>query len=451
MKLKIIDVLLISFLLSAVYIYWLAITVDGSQFSSNISGQETISNARPPVNASVYTGYILTAEDDRISFDIVYLGVKKWYLEINIVDLATGERFSFSSTYSSPRSQTPLFITPHAGYYYYNITAKVLDADFPTDLRLIIKLSGSQAIKLEIIDRLPYFVSMVFIAYVVVKYISKRSDAVFWRGFLGELNWEFKTTNAWLFFLAIFYLYLLIIFDLRSFTVGDYKYYLLHIMSLSKVLDFFLIYFVIISMLVVLLFSYKWETGLERTDDILPRGRLKRFLTKYLTVVLTGYVPIVVLSFINYMLWIPELMTRRPIFFIDIYIRGLLYYFLILLLCISLCIIQAVAISKTSISLLSSILPGLLLYLESPLVPPDLYLRPLLFNLDPKHEYLSGMEGLFWVDGWRYFTMPEDNILNWILLHNAKVGMLSFPIFIIILSLSSTIIALMIYLIKENP
>jgi len=450
-KLRILDIIFISALILVAFIYLMSLRIDGTEFSMNFRGGDVASYTSPPINSSTVTGYILSAEDDKISFDVVSIGVSEWHLEIEIIDLATGESFLFNRTYFSPRAQTPLFITPHTGYYFFNITVKILDTDFPIDFELRIKLSGSQAAKYEVINRLPYLLVLIVTLYLVIKYVEGSREGVFWRGSLGELSWEFRTTNAWMFLLAILFLYSLMIFDLRSFSYRDYKYWLLHLMSLSKVPDFFMIFYVIISMLVVLLFSHKWETGLERTEDILPRGRLRRFFIKYLTVFTTGYIPIVILSFLNYVLWVPSLIFNRPLFFFDIYIRGAIYYLFVLFLCISLCIIQAVAIPKTSISLLTSLLPGLLLYLESPLIPPELHLKPLLIRMDPKYDYIVGMEGLWWVDGWRYFTLPEDTTMNWILLNSAKIGSISFPIIIIILFLCVSFIACLIYVKRENP
>ena len=333
------------------------------------------------------TGYLLVSRGDNVSIDAIVSGVSPWRYTLSIADLATGRTYSYIATYYSSRAPIPVFIAPTSSLYFYNVT--ITAEGNVSEYTLTLKVSGQQALRREVVSRIPIVAAALVGMALAAELLSRRLGGK--GGFIALLSWELRSLGVWVFYAASLYTYALFYLDLSS-GVGRSKYILLKPVALSRDPDFFVVHLLLAASLTTMLYSYKWESGLERTMDLFPLGRARRFAAKLLVVFLLLYLPILIASLLVYVTWLPSLVSGNPGLFIETYLMGQLHYLGITLLVTAFSLLPATLIPRTSLALIAATLPGLLLYMGMPSVPVSLDLEKLLVETDPYRAMVPGGE-----------------------------------------------------------
>ncbi|ADI31749.1 hypothetical protein [Staphylothermus hellenicus] len=141
-------------------------------------------------------------------------------------------------------------------------------------------------------------------------------------------------------------------------------YVLLSPIAFSRKSDFFIVYLLLAASITTMLYTYQWEIRLDRTMDLLPLSRVRRFFIRLLLIFILLYLPIVLATLLVYFIWLPNLIIGNPVLFFNVYSMELLYYVCIVLVIISFSLLPAVFVPRTSLALPTAALPGIIIYME---------------------------------------------------------------------------------------
>ncbi|ADI31748.1 hypothetical protein Shell_0623 [Staphylothermus hellenicus DSM 12710] len=190
-RLPMASLMLLLLLLVLLQIYWVAVLEDGKEFSR---GTLVLGSG---IQHSLYrnyvlhsdTGYALLGRGDRLSIDAIVSGTSSWQYILTVVDLASGETYSYNATYYSSRAPTPLFIAPKSSLYYYNLT--IVSLSNVSEWTINIKISGQQVARQDVIMRLPIATIIILFFSLIIGFLINSVE--FKNNFIDLLSWEFRT------------------------------------------------------------------------------------------------------------------------------------------------------------------------------------------------------------------------------------------------------------------
>lgn len=427
---------LVSLIFLSVFYYKSAIAA-GSDFPGPHIGyytRATISNGRMFKSC----GYMILSRGDKVSFDIVISRVP-WFLNITVHDLLNEKSYSFNQVYYISRVPTPEFIAPQTSLYYYEVVAGHLgnesyDASFT--------LASSQIIRYDVISRIPFFILVVVALIVIVEFTSKKLRVV--NKVIHLFRWEFLSMNTWIFYILTLYTYSLFFVTFpatcSSSCIEPYSAIYGPIMFNYRS-SYLIVYTLLAATCVNMIFAYSRETKFERTMDLLPLTRRRKFLIRLLAIFTALYFPLIIGSFMIYVIWIPDLIVKKPVLFLQAYLSTLFHYLIIFFAVITYTLLPAIVFSRISLSLMLSALPPIVLYLYSNVIPKDLYILN-LHSLISNAPYWFLLEAL--PNPHKYIRSLDD--LLYILTTKMGPAITFIPGFIIIL-----IISYIIYSRRESP
>lgn len=420
-RLSLFSMMVLFLLLVIIQMYWIAVLDSGKPFG----GRTSLSFGYGPLHkgAVLYSdhGYALLSRGDRLSIDISVSGAIPWQYYLVFVDLASSKTYSFNATYYSSRAPTPLFIAPTSSLYFYNLT--IISGSNVSEYTINLKISGQQADRQNVIVRILLAGLTIIIITVIIEFFNR--IIILKNRFIILLSWELRTLWIWIFYgitlciYAIFYLSF-------SADIGRNPLVLLKSIAFCRKEDFFIIYTLLAASILVMLYTYQWEIKLDRTMDLLPLSRVKRFFIKLLLVFILLYLPIVVVSLLLYLIWLPNLIIGNPMLFFSIYSMEILYYLCIVLLIISFSLLPAIFVPRTSLALPIAALPSILLYMG---VFQD------IVDFDFK-RYLIGY------DPYMHIMVPRLDMVP---------SPLDLLYKVIIFFIIITLLSLFVYMYRENP
>jgi len=359
-SLSIISIIILSLIPLASIYYLRALETNNTRMHSLRTG-------RQPFDCNVgqwYSGYFLASKGDKISFDVSVSGAP-WVYNITVIDLLNNRNYTYSRTYYSIRALTPEFIVPESGFYRYVLFVKVLDSR--KECKAGLTISGVQQIRYDVINNTPYYVLILLFSILLVEFLIRKTR-VSSKFYL--VKWEFRYMMAWIFFVAVIYTYAFFYVSFPS-AIDESEDIVLTPIRIGKRPNYIIIYALLAATIASMLYTYSWEARFDRTTDLLPLKRTKKFLSRLLIIFITLYVPIVIVTSSVYLLWIPKLFFRE--FFIKLYLYELLHYLIVLFFILSFILLPAVIIPRVNIALILETLPLLTLYLY-PVIPRSLYI-----------------------------------------------------------------------------
>jgi len=350
-------------------------------------------------------GYMILSRGDKVSFDIV-ISRTPWLLNITVYDLLNEESYGFSQVYYTLRAPTPEFIAPHTSLYYYEVVAGYLGNE---SYDVSFTLAGSQTIRYDTISRIPFFILIVVALIIIVELTSKKllvSSRV-----INLFRWEFLSMNTWVFYILTLYTYSLFFVTFPATISPCARPYIAVYEPIAFYYrsSYLIVYTLLAATCVNTIFAYNRETRFERIMDFLPLTRRKRFLIRLLAIFTALYFPLVVGSFMIYVIWIPDLIVKKPVLFLQAYLSTLFHYLIVFFAVITYTLLPAIVFSRISLSLMLSALPPIVLYLYSDAIPRDLYilnLRSLIIDapywfllevLPNPHKYVRSLSDLLYL------------------------------------------------------
>ena len=325
--------------------------------------------------------YLLLFEGDMVSLGVSHDLEVPWRLEVVVRDLGSGEEYVFNETFRALKAPTPLFIAPRAGFYEYYLR---ISADLGSyyEEGATVTVTRTWRLALEPGPRTGFFmrVSVLALAVVAVSlllaYYSSR--LVPGRRGLLLLSFEQSSATSWAFFGALAFIFSIII-DASS-RVRSRESLILSPIAFSNNKEVFIVLIVIASVFSSLLFSYKRETGIERTIEALPVGRAYRFLVRLAVCFVTLYLPLVLVSLALYVAWMPGFIADNPGYFFRFYGMEMAHYLVLVFIALSLALPFAVLLPRLSFSIVPPLLAGTAIY-YSP--EPLLEAIPWLYLISP--------------------------------------------------------------------
>lgn len=318
--------------------------------------------------------YMLLGTYDRVGFnsEVTVLNASyQWSVHIDIEDLVFGERFNYSDVYYVPRPVTPEFYAPRPSLYRVRYMV-VINVTKPygelVPYTIWSTMVGEQYKRLDFYNTAPpVLVALVVLEALVIGVSSrvKAFDKYSFSGLTGLVRWELR--SLWLFLLfpviALLHAFLVLRFDsgVGGLTVA------LGPVTIRRTPDFLLLYLIIAEIATVMLFVYKWEGKHERTSDLLAQPRIKRYLAKLLAVLTITFLPVALTSLLLYITWQHALVFNRPDIFLPVFASHLLYYLLVTLFAFSVASTISMLLPYTSVSLFTTVVLTVLLYIQSPL------------------------------------------------------------------------------------
>jgi len=368
------QLVVLSIILSLAPLYLKASTASNLEFSG--SGLISIGSLTPAgiaITPGVFqvSGYMILGEGDIVSFDasaIVRDARYYWYLNLTIVDLVTGARWDYSEAYRVARAPTPEFSAPRSSVYTYNLTVDVRVVEFyedKADYRVEVRITGSQGDRGDVRGRMLLELPILALALLALTPSYGFLERAPYRGFIGLIRWELRGLWVYAMFAIVAVSYALIIANFNS-RIGRFTV-LLGPVALANVPEFSVLYMVLVEVLTVILLAYKWETGHERTMDLVNASRVSRFTAKIIALITVTLIPIVLVSINTYILWIPDLPLSQPRVFAELLAAHTLYVALITIFSASIAALFSTAIPLTSIATLLSVAVTLTLYIDNPL------------------------------------------------------------------------------------
>lgn len=319
------------------------------------------------------SAYMILVRGDKVSFDasVLVTGASyHWFLNLTIVDVINGDRWDYSEVFYYARAPTPEFVAPRSSVYMYTLKVGfevVKPQEGEVRYNVNIKISGSQGKREDIKFRL--LVELVILTVLLIASIaiskSKLGEYLAYRGFTSLVRWELRSLWIYTMFAVVLSTYTLVLVNFNS-RIGRFPA-LLGPVAFSNVIEFTVMYLVIVQIVTVILYAYKWEAGHERTMDLLSNGRIPRFIAKLLAVVFVSLIPVATMTLNVYMLWIPEAIIRKPEVLAKLISAQTLYVSLVTLFAISVALLFSTLIPLTSMATLLSVTTTLVLYIDNPL------------------------------------------------------------------------------------
>jgi len=391
----------------------------------------TIGPGLPSCDVHEFELYMLASKGDKVSLD-VSVSDTPWTYNVTYMDLLTGEKYSYIQTYYSVRAPTPVFIVPRTSLYYIKLYVSFPGKHNGTCTAQL-TASIEQTIRYEVINRTPYYLLILILLAFITEYIIRRKH-VKSSAKLTLFIWEFKYMGLWIFSLVTLYTYALFYLDYpSSINSISYIWVISHPIYFGKKPDYILIYLLILASMVTMTYTYSWEAKFDRITDLLPITRVKKFFVKLSSIIMASYFPLVFVSLMIYLMWVPDLVFTSM--FIKVYLLELLHYLVILFCILSFTLPPAIIISRVNVSLVLSTIPFMLLYLNSHRIPREWYIFDL--RLLTKNSQ---------VDLLLITLFQRDLLKEWYMIQQ-----LGYLIFYLIVFVIIVLVLLMIYRIKESP
>ncbi len=388
-----------------------------------------------------YVGYMLLGVGDRVSFDVTSDHIP-WTYILSIVKVDDGETYNYSMTFFASRAPTPVFIAPEPGLYFYNLTI-IINAPEEKHYNINVKIAGTQCARYNIITSVSTAIVILLILIILVYYSSRHSMPNY-IGFIGLIKWEIKCMWKWIFIIAVMYIYSFSVIDFSS-LIGSSRYVLLNPISFSRCPNFFVLYLVLIASLASITYSYEWEIRLTRTIDMLPMPRWIIFIVKLISIWILVYLPLFLMSLLAYILWMPLFILKAPLLFLEIFCSEMFFYFILLSFILIFVLPPVILIPRTAISILASIAPCLMIFLD--LIPflRSFNLRLFILNLEP----MNALNSLSPIAYNPLLTNYEEHLEQSL---SVKISIIYTNSLILILILIVMILTLLfIYCRRENP
>ncbi len=310
------------------------------------------------------TLFALLGRGDNVSIDVASCG-SPWRFAIEIVDVVSRTRYSYEAIYYSLRSPTPVFVAPRSSLYVFDINVTVMNAS--RTCIIAFSLNVVQGDRLDLMLRM-LFASSIVASLLVLLLRSRFTLARRFR-FLELMAWEFGSGSMWPFFVATMLSYGLVCITMDSYIDESFNTVLLHPIAIHN--DFLILYLVLCASATALAFTYRYELGLEKTMDLLPVSRITRFVARFVTLLATLYLPIVLAAIIVIVLWIQNvLVTFMCLYFV---LLQMLYCLGIFAVFLSISLLPSVALSRTTIALVSVLVIGSMLLIKPLPGLPDLF------------------------------------------------------------------------------
>ncbi len=303
------------------------------------------------------TLFALLGRGDNVSIDVASCG-SPWRFAIEIVDVVSGARYRYEAIYRSLRAPTPVFIAPRSSLYVMNINVTVLNAS--RECMILLSLKVVQGDRLDLVLR-TLFASSIVASLLVLLFRLRFLEPILRRSrFLELVAWEFGSGSMWLFFVATTISYGLVCTTMSSYVHRSINTVLLHPVAIHN--NFLALYLTLCASATALAFVYKYELGLERTMDLLPVSRVKRFFARFVALIMALYLPLVLSTIVVLALWIENALTIYTyLYFVSMQMLFCLGIFAVFL---SISLIPSVALSRTAIALVSTLVVGLLLLVK---------------------------------------------------------------------------------------
>ena len=318
-------------------------------------------------------GYMLLNSGDRVSFDATVASTGatvKWSMELEIVDVASGERWGFNSTYYAAKGLTPEFIAPYSSLYRYVVRVRVESLDFygnSTTILLSTVVSGSNSPRDGVRINIVVESLLVILASILVILASKSrvGEVLAYSGLIGQVRWELRSMYLWVLFPLTLLAYTLTIVNFNS-SIGPSYSVILNPIRLGGAPDFYVFYTIIVVVATVMLFAYRFETGYDRPIEVLPRPRLSLFTAKILAITMVTLVPLIIASLNTYILWHGRLLRLKPLDVFEMWLYEVFFLVALTLALMAIPLLLSNLVPYTGAVLALSLLVLLSIYVDSP-------------------------------------------------------------------------------------
>lgn len=323
--------------------------------------------------SSTASGYMLLNSGDRVSFDATVSStgaIVTWSMELEVIDIASGERWDFKGTYYTAKGLTPEFIAPYTSLYRYMVRVKIESLDFHSNSTTILQsvvVSGSNSPRDSVRSNIVVESLLVILALILTVLASRSrvGEVLAYSGIIGQVRWELRSMYLWLFFPLTLLVYTLLIVNFNS-SIGSSYNVLLDPIRLSGAPDFYIFYTIVIVVAVAMLFVYRFETGYDRPVEVLPRSRLSLFTAKILAVILVTLVPLIIASLNTYILWQGRLLRMKTVDVLEMWFYEILFLTALTLLVMIIPLLLSNIIPYTGAVLALSLIVLLAIYVDNP-------------------------------------------------------------------------------------
>jgi len=339
-----------------------------------MSGVRIVPRGAPlSMRPDTFSGYMLLNAGDKVSFDVTVSSTgarATWSMSLEILDLASGERWVFNGTYYTPKGLTPEFIAPYTGFYRYTLRVKVESLDFYDGGAVITiapVVSGRSSPRDGVRTAIAFeALALVAIAALlaVVASRSRLGELLAYKGFVGQVRWELRGMYFWALFPLTVLAYTVFVLNFNS-EIDSYSV-VLEPVRLRGAPEFYVFYAILVSIAVTMLFAYRLETGYDKPIEILPRSRIQLFAAKLSAVALVTIAPIALASLNTYVVWQGRLLASMPLEVLKMWFYETLFLLALTMAIASIPLVLSILLPYTGAVLALSLVVLLAIYIDNP-------------------------------------------------------------------------------------